>query len=78
MNPFGAKGFVGAASAPGTIKAQVWDWSGGAWADLNYLDTGAMSIPDTAVNPTTGEVRFKVGSDGQFVTGWLSLSGTVS
>jgi hypothetical protein len=78
LNPYGAKGFVGAATAPATVKAQVWDWSGAAWVDLNYLDTGAMSIPDASVNPVTGEVRFKVGSDGQFATGWLSLSGTVS
>jgi hypothetical protein len=77
MNPYGAKGFVGAASAPATVKAQVWDWSRAAWVDLNYLDTGSMSVPDTAVNPTTGEVRFRVSSDGQFATGWLSLSGTV-
>ena len=42
-----------------------------------YTDSGATAIPDTAVNPITGEVRLRVSSDGQFATGWLSLSGTV-
>jgi len=76
-NPYGSKGFIGSTGTASVVKAQAWDWARSAWTDVAYTDSGATAIPDTAVNPTTGEVRLRVSSDGQFATGWLSLSGTV-
>ncbi|HET7419733.1 MAG TPA: hypothetical protein VFL27_05090 [Candidatus Dormibacteraeota bacterium] len=76
-NPYGAKGVPGATGTVGTVKAQAWDWSQGAWVDLGYADTGTTLVPDSAVNPTTGEVVMKLSSDGQFMTGSLSLQGSV-
>ncbi|MEO9048931.1 MAG: hypothetical protein ABI334_04885 [Candidatus Dormiibacterota bacterium] len=79
-NQFGGKGVIppGSSGGPGTINSQVWDWSQGAWVDLAYKDGGNTSVPQGAVNPSTGEVRLKLRSDGPFSTGWLSLAGTVS
>jgi hypothetical protein len=57
------------------VKGQVWDWSRSAWIDVSYVDTGSTSVPDAAVNPSTGEVRLKLSSDGAFASGWLSLMG---
>ncbi len=78
FNPFGAKGVIGPTGTAATIKAEAWDWSSSAWTELSYQDTGSTSVPDAAVNPTTGEVRLRLSSDGQFATGWLSLTGTVN
>ena len=77
-NPYGTKGFLGPTSTPATVKARAWEWASSTWVDLAYQETGATTVPDAAVNPTTGEVRIKLSSDGQFATGWLSLAGTVS
>jgi hypothetical protein len=77
VNPFGSKGYIGPTGTASVVKAQAWDWTQGAWVDVSYNDTGATTIPSADVNPTTGEVRLKLSSDGQFATGWLSLSGTV-
>lgn len=77
-NPFGMKGFAGPTGTSSTVKAQAWVWSKSAWVDLNYQETGATAIPDSAVNPATGEVRLRLSSDGQFGAGWLSLAGNVT
>ena len=76
-NPFGTKGIIGPTGTSSPVKAQAWDWSRSAWVDLSYQETGATVIPDSAVNPVTGEVLLKLSSEGQFATGWLSLAGTV-
>jgi hypothetical protein len=59
------------------IKGQLWDWTRSSWIDVTYLDGGSTSVPDSAVNPSTGEVRLKLGSDGMVASGWLSLTGEV-
>ncbi len=74
-NPFGPK-FAGVNSGS-AMKAQVWDWGTSSWVAVKYQDTGTTSIPDSAVNPATGEVRLRLSSDGQFVSGYLSISGDV-
>jgi hypothetical protein len=76
-NPFGSKGVVppGANGSSATVKGQAWDWSQSTWVDISYQDSGTTSVPDGAVNPSTGEVRIKLSSDGQFSAGWLSLTG---
>ena len=75
-NPFGPKGFGGGGNAS-AVKAQVWDWTQSAWTAVAYQDNQLTLIPDTAVNPATGEVRLRISSDGQFAAGWLSLQGSV-
>jgi len=77
-NPFGPKGVIGANGTPGVVKGQVWDWSSSTWVDIQYQDNTSAPIPDAAVNPTTGEVRLKLSSDGAFSVTWLFLSGGVA
>jgi hypothetical protein len=77
-NQFNAKGLPASGSPASTLKGQVWDWSRSAWVDVTYADSGATPIPDSAINPTTGEVQLKISSDGTFTSGYLSLMGTVS
>jgi hypothetical protein len=77
-NPFGAKGAIAPNGTVGVAKGKVWDWSSSTWVDIAYQDTSSTPIPDSAVNPKTGEVRFKLSSDGSFSSTWLSLSGGVA
>lgn len=77
-NQSGPKGVVTPSGTPGTVKGQVWDWSQNAWVDVSYQDSGTTSVPPGAVNPSTGEVRLKLSSDGPFSSGWLSLAGDVT
>ena len=74
-NPYGAK-FAGT-NGGGAVKGQAWDWAASSWIAVSYQDNGTTSIPDSAVNPATGEVRVKLSSDGQFASGFLSISGNV-
>ena len=74
-NPYGAK-FAGT-NGGGAVKGQAWDWAASSWIAVSYQDTGTTSIPDSAVNPATGEVRVKLSSDGQFASGFFSISGNV-
>ncbi|HKC18381.1 MAG TPA: hypothetical protein VKE27_02000 [Candidatus Dormibacteraeota bacterium] len=76
INPYGAK-FATGPNGPGVVKGQAWDWTSSSWIDVTYMEGGTTAIPDSAVNPATGEVRLKLGSDGQFSAGFLSLTGTV-
>ena len=77
-NPYGMKGAPNGTSAPAVLNAKVWDWTTSQWIDTSYSDTGSTAVPADAVNPTTGEVRLKLSSDGQFTTAFLSISGTVA
>jgi len=77
-NPYGPKGVIlGPNGAPAPAKTQVWDWSKSAWIDFSYQDNTSNPLPDSAVNPSTGAVRLRVGSEGQFQASSLSISGTV-
>lgn len=60
------------------VTGQVWDWAQSKWIAVNYAETGATYIPDSAVDPTTGMVRLKISSQGPFWSGYLSLTGAVS
>ena len=77
-NPYGGKFGPNGASTPGVIKGQVWNWTEFQWTDVNYADGGTTAIPQDAVNPSTGEVRLKLSSDGSFTTSFLSMTGTIS
>jgi hypothetical protein len=76
-NPFGFKGGVPGSETPSTLTGEVWDWTQSAWIPVNYMDSGATTVPEAGVNPTTGEVRLRLSSNGGFASGWLSLTGTV-
>lgn len=77
-NPFGPKGVIAANGPVAVVKGQVWDWSTSTWVDVSYQDNSSTPIPDSAVNPITGQVRLKLSSDGTFSSTWLSLSGAVA
>ncbi len=77
FNPYGGK-FAPGNGTSGTVKGQVWDWAASAWTDVRYSDSSPTTLPDSAVNPTTGEVLMRIQSDGQFTAGYTSLAGTVS
>ncbi|HEV2139727.1 MAG TPA: hypothetical protein VGT01_00935, partial [Candidatus Dormibacteraeota bacterium] len=77
-NPYGMKLGAPGTATPAVLHAQVWDWTTSQWVDVNYIDSGTTAVPEDAVNPSTGEVRLKLSSDGQFTTVFLSASGTVS
>jgi hypothetical protein len=77
-DPFSGKGGPPTQSgSPATLTGQVWDWSRSSWVDVVYQDNANTTVPDSAVSPSTGEVRLKLSSDGAFSSGWLSLAGTV-
>ena len=76
-NPFGFKGGVPGSETASTVTGEVWDWTRSAWIPVTYVDSGATNVPEAAVNPSTGEVRFRLSSNGGFASGWLSLAGTV-
>ncbi|HYM96465.1 MAG TPA: hypothetical protein VET26_04120, partial [Candidatus Sulfotelmatobacter sp.] len=67
--------FLGPNGTASSITAQVWDWAGSEWVNIKYADGGSTEVPDSAVNPTTGEVRLKLSTDGTSITGWMSLTG---
>ena len=77
-NPYVGKIGNGPNGAPATVKEQAWDWSAASWVDLSYQETGTTTLPDSAVNPVTGQVLIRLSSSGQFSAGYLSLTGTVS
>jgi len=74
-NPYGAK--FGGTNGNSGVKGEAWDWGTSSWVTINYQDNGTTSIPDSAVNPVSGEVRVKISSQSQFTSGFLSISGTV-
>jgi hypothetical protein len=71
----------GGFSAPGTsvapLKAQVWDWLQSAWVNVTYSDSANTTVPDSAANPSTGEIQLKLTSEGFFNSGLLSLTADV-
>jgi hypothetical protein len=79
-NPYGGK-FApapggGTSSAP-TLQGEVWDWSRSAWRDLAYQDNGTTTLPESAVNPGSGLIRLRLSTNGGFLAGNITLSGTV-
>jgi hypothetical protein len=79
-NQYGGK-FMGPPTSgkPGdqVLHSDVWDWSTSAWTEVAFLTNGSTAIPDTAVNPQTGIVRFRLSSDSGFLASTISLAGTV-
>jgi len=79
-NPFGPKFIAPAANGAVVTSSQadVWDWSHGTWTSIAYQDNGTTAIPDSAINSTSGSVRFRIsGSSASFMAGGVSLTGTV-
>ncbi len=81
FNQYGGKFFgpPGSNGKPGdqTLHSDVWDWSRSAWTDVPFQINGATALPDTAVNPDTGLVRFRLSANSGFVAGVITLSGSV-
>ena len=81
QNPYGAKfqaappGSSGSA-APG-VQGQVWDWSRAAWTDVTYQDNGTTALADSAVDPASGLIRFRLSTNSGLLAGMITLSGTV-
>jgi hypothetical protein len=81
QNPYGAK-FQAAPPGSSTstgpaVQGQVWDWSRSGWTEVAYQDNGTTTIPDAAINPGSGLVRFRLSTSSNFLAGAISLSGTV-
>ncbi len=65
-------------SAP-TLQAEVWDWTKSAWVPMDYKANGPSTLPPTALDPSSSEVRLRLTiSGGQTYLGSLSLTGTVA
>ena len=60
-----------------TLHTAVWDWSQSAWSDVPFQLNGSTAIPDSAVNPLTGVVRFRFSSNSAFLASTITLGGTV-
>ena len=80
-NQFAGK-FIGPPSSTGngsdpSLQSEVWDWSRGAWTNVAFQNNGTTAIPDSAVNPNTGMVRFRLSGSSGFTAGAITLSGTV-
>ncbi len=74
--------FVGPPGSPATatdqaLRSEVWDWARGAWTNVAFQDNGSTAIPDSAVHPDTGMVRFRLSGNSGFMAGTITLSGTV-
>jgi hypothetical protein len=81
QNPYGGK-FQGvppgsAGSASTGAKGEVWDWSRSAWSEVAYQDNGTTALPDSAVDPASGLIRFRLSTTSGFLAGAITLSGTV-
>ena len=67
---------------PGTTQGSplvsAWDWSTSSWVVLSYNAQGTTALPDSAVNPTSSEVRLQFVANGNMsMLGPISLTGTV-
>jgi hypothetical protein len=70
--------FGGPPGSTASAQAEAWDWSASAWMPLTYVPQGITALPQSAVNPTTSEVRLKFSANGsQVMLGVMSLKGTV-
>ena len=68
---------VGPGGSSGVL-GEAWDWSTSSWVDVSFKQAALTPLPDSVVNPATGEVRFRVSvSNGFYIAGGLSLTGTV-
>jgi hypothetical protein len=62
----------------GTPQVSAWDWPKSAWVSLNYSAQGITALPDSAVDPTSSEVRLQFVANGNSSNlGPISLTGTV-
>jgi hypothetical protein len=80
-NQYGGK-FIGPPGGSGnasdqSLQGEVWDWSHSAWTSVAFQNNGTTAIPDSAVDPDTGRVRFRLTGTGGFFAGAITLSGTV-
>ena len=68
----------GSGPAP-SLQAEIWDWAKSAWVSTDYKANGTSTLPPTAVDPSSSEVRLRLtASGGQTFLGPISLTGTVA
>ena len=80
QNPYGGKFQPvppGGTTTGVGIQGQVWDWSRSTWIDVAYQDNGNTTLPDSAINPATGLIRFRMSTTSGLMAGSITLSGTV-
>jgi len=81
QNPYGAKFQAVPPGSSATTnpaeQGQVWDWSRSTWTDVAYQDNGTTAVPDSAVNPNTGIIRFRLSDSSSFMAGAITMSGTI-
>jgi len=76
-NPFGPRMMPNGTSVANS-QADVWDWSRSSWTSIAYQDNGTTAIPASAIDSSSGSVRLRIsGSSASFMTGGVSLTGTV-
>jgi hypothetical protein len=77
-NPYFGKGSGVIGNQPTTTRGEAWDWSHSTWVDIGYQDNGTTNLPDSVVNPTSGEIQLRVTvTNGSFLASGLTLTGTV-
>ncbi|MDQ2944179.1 MAG: hypothetical protein M3R21_11000 [Candidatus Dormibacteraeota bacterium] len=65
-------------SSPGGQQVSVWDWAKSAWVPQSLATMGSSSLSDSAINPSSGEVRLQIHVGGDLsMLGSISLTGTV-
>ncbi len=65
-------------TAQGSPQVSAWDWSKSSWVTLSYNAQGTTLLPDSALNPTSSEVRLQFVANGNTsMLGPISLTGTV-
>jgi hypothetical protein len=73
------KAGYGMGSAQVGQQVKVWDWSKSAWVSQDFAAQGTSMLSDSAINPSSGEVRLQITvSVGPSMLGSISLTGTVS
>ena len=77
-NPYFGKSPAGVGNQAPTTKGEAWDWSHSTWVDIAYQDNATTNLPDSVVNPTSGEIRLRVTvNNGSFLVAGITLTGTV-
>ena len=77
-NPYLGKSPAAAGNQAPSTSGEAWDWSHSSWVDIGYKDNGTTDLPDSVVNPTSGEIRLRVTTNnGSCLAGGITLTGTV-
>jgi hypothetical protein len=77
-NPYFGKNPAATGNQAPTTTGEAWDWSHSTWVDIGYQDNATTNLPDSVVNPISGEIRLRVTvNNGSFLAAGITLTGTV-